>query len=174
MKRIWCGLNLVTFHSSSHEELPLAQLFAFPNLWEAHSLWDETSRGQLPETLDPVKLPRAVLPYLMVMDIDAELLRVRLAGTRLCDEYRAELRGLTAEEIFEPQDAMALTANALQVARSGEPSLVRQSCITISERRWSYAQLLLPLSSDGMKVDRLMKLIDPSTLVYVDTPRKFS
>ena len=166
-------MNFVTFHSSSHEELPLAQLFAFPNLWEAHNLWDEMSSERIPDTLDPAKLPRALLPYLMVIDIDAEeqALRIRLAGTRLCDEYRTELRGLTADDIFEPQDAMAITATGLQVAKSGEPSLARKSCITISERRWSYARLVLPLSSDGVKIDRLMELIDPSTLVYVENPR---
>ncbi len=149
------------------------QLFAFPNLWEVHSLWDEMTKERIPESLDPAKLPRAVLPYTMIMDIDSEeqLLRIRLAGTRLCDEYRTELRGLTADDIFEPQDAIAITATGLQMARSCEPSLSRKSCITIAERRWSYAQLILPLSSDGVHVDRLMTLIDPSTLVYVENPR---
>ena len=168
-----CSLNFVTFHSSSHEELPLAQLFAFPNLWEAHNLWDELSVAKLPDALDVAKLPHAVTPYIMVMDIDAQaqLLRIRHAGSRLCDEYRADLCGLTADDIFESHDAMAVTAAGLQMAMSGEPSLARKSSISIAECRWSYTQLVLPLSSDGAKIDRLIQLIDPSTLVYMENMR---
>jgi len=166
-------LNFVTFHSSTHEELPLAQLFAFPNLWEAYNLWDELSALKLPDALDAAKLPHAVAPYIMTMDIDveAQMLRVRHAGSRLCDEYRADLRGLSADDIFEPHDAMAFTAAGLQMVQSGEPSLARKSGISVAERRWSYTQLVLPLSSDGVTIDRLIQLIDPSTLVYMENMR---
>lgn len=163
-------MNFVTFHTSSHEELPLAQLFAFPNLWEAHNLWDELSRESIPASLDPEKLPRAIQPYLLAMDIDMDeqALRIRSAGSRLSDEYRTEMRGLTADDILEPHEAIAMTAQGMQMAINGEPSLARKSCIAIGERHWSYTRLILPLASNGVKIDRCIQLIDPSTLVYAD------
>ena len=158
--------GLTSFQSSTHEELPLAEMPAYADLQRVHEVWSELTnkKGHFPAQLDPTSVPVSLLPYMMLLDVEADCLRVRLAGTRVCEEHGGEMRGRTTDDFFKPEDGKKVLAAGLRVAETGEPSLARKSYIAINGRRWSYVRMILPLSSDGVKRDRLFKLLDPATL----------
>lgn len=160
-------MPLISPPASLHEELPLHEIASYPDLQRIHEHWMEI--GAPPATLDPARLPRHTLPYVMVLAVEEEprSLRVRLAGTRFCDEYGTELRGLTTDDFFQPADAAIIAKTGFGVAMTGVPSIARKTHITINERYWSYIRLILPLSKNGRTVDRLFKVLDPSTISMV-------
>ena len=158
--------GLTSFLSSIHDELPLDELSAYADLQRVHDVWCELTekKGRLPAQLDPTTVPVALLPYMMVLEVEEGCLRVRLAGTRVCEEHGGEMRGRTTDDFFKPEDGKKVLEAGLRVAETGTPSLARKSYIAINGRRWSYVRMILPLSSDGVKRDRLFKLLDPATL----------
>ncbi len=158
--------GLTSFQSSTHEELPLDELSAYADLQRVHDVWSGLTekQGRFPAQLDPTTVPVALLPYMMLLEVEEDCLRVRLAGTRVCEEHGGEMRGHTTDDFFKPEDGKKVLEAGLRVSETGAPSLARKSYIAISGRRWSYVRLILPLSSDGVKRDRLFKLLDPATL----------
>ncbi len=154
-----------------HEELPLSDLASYPLLQAVVTAWQQGCEGdRLPARLDPIKLPRTILPFVMLLDLEqpAErwpLLRIRLAGTEVCAKHGREMRGLTTDDFFRPQDAEAVVAAALDVAQKRQPSLARRHYITINDRVWTYVRLILPLSQDGTRVDSFFKVAEPEGMV---------
>ena len=158
--------RLTSFLSSTHEELPLGDLPNYADLQRVYEVWKALTEkdGRFPAQLDPTRVPVALLPYMMVLEVENGRLRVRLAGTRVCEEHGGEMRGRTTDDFFKPEDGKKVLEAGLRVAETGKPSLARKSYIAINGRRWSYVRMILPLSSDGVKRDRLFKLLDPATL----------
>lgn len=155
------------WRSSFHEELPLDQISDFPLLEACLRVWQSGAVGDgLPARLDPVELPRQILPMVFLFDLErAPLrLRVRLAGTAICEKHGRELRGGTPEDFFAPDDAQAVTDIALSVATTRRPSLARRGYVCLDDRLWNYTRLLLPLSRAGGVVDSFFKVADPTTM----------
>ncbi len=154
---------MVHFIETEHEELPLEQISAYPYLRIVHDLWSR-SQPALPRTLDPLEVPRAALPYVLLLDLEREPddLRIRLAGTRVCELHGGELRGQSARDFFDPGDAAQVLQAALACAAAGRPSLARRRYVSLSDRMWGYTRLLLPLSRDGARVDSFFKVAEPT------------
>lgn len=156
--------------TGEHRDLPLSDLAAYPLLSQATALWQAgiDTTGRLPARLDPLDLPRDLLPYVMLLDLEEAgpraRLRIRLAGTEVCAKHGREMKGLTTDDFFHPDDADAVVTAAQGVARSRRPSLARRSYITINDRMWSYVRLILPLSRDGETVDSFFKAADPASM----------
>jgi hypothetical protein len=153
----------------THEELPLDRLPDFPSLAALHACWQRLGEGAasgFPAKIDPLEIPPALLPYLMLLDIEDDRLRVRLAGTTVCDKHGGEMRGKTTDDFFQPHDAAQVVAAGLRIAETGRPSLARRSYVSIDGQPWSYVRLMLPLSRGGDRVDGLVKTLDPETLNY--------
>lgn len=148
--------------ASVNERLDLARLAAFPALAEVHALWQRLAAERLPAKIPPLDLPRAALPFVTLIDVADDLeCRVRLAGTAVCDSHGFELRGKAPEEILSPADAAFARACAQEVACTRRPLLVRRSFVSRGDRLCRHVGLLLPLSRDGLRVDRLFKIEDP-------------
>lgn len=162
--------NRPWLRTGSHESLPLSDLPQFPLLDAVVSCWRTArdARGDLPASLDPLALPRSVLPYVMLLDLEPvdlrARLRIRLAGTEVCAKHGREMKGLTTDDFFHPDDADAVVTAALAAASERQPSLARRSYVTINDRAWSYVRLILPLSRDGRLVDGFFKVADPVSL----------
>lgn len=153
--------------SSLYEELPLNQISDYPLLETCYRQWLETaSPDRLPARLDPVELPRQVLPLVLLLDLERAplALRIRLAGTAICERHGRELRGRTPADIFEAGDARLLTDVALSAAATRRPSLARRSYVMLDERQWNYTRLLLPLSRGGGAADSFFKVADPASM----------
>lgn len=156
------------FRYSNHQELDLDRLQDLPTLKAVHDVWAQTMPDRVPARIDPLSIPRQLLPYVMLLDLEEKpvRLRIRLAGTFVCERHGGELRGMTTDHFFQAHDAQAVIDSALEVARSKRPSLAYRESVTLSERFWRYTRLILPLSSDGKRVDGFFKVLDPDSLSW--------
>ncbi|WP_421709786.1 PAS domain-containing protein [Algihabitans sp.] len=155
-------LSKVHIAKTEHHELSLDQISDYPDLRAIYQLWS-ARQPDLPARLDPTELPPAALPYVMLLDFerDPDELRVRLAGTRVCEIYGGELRGETTRSFFDATDAEQVLSAALTVAETRQPSLAFRRYVSLSDRMWSYTRLLLPMSRNGTEVDRFFKVVEP-------------
>ena len=103
------------------------------------------------------------MPYLLLLDMETETLRTRLAGEMVCANHGGELRGRTVHEIFGREDADAMFEEACQIAVNRQPTLTRRAFSGMSGQRVSYVRLTLPLSTNGAHVDRIMNVVDPDS-----------
>ncbi len=153
-----------------HEELSLSELDGYPLLAACHRVWRESGEdGALPTRIDPLDLPREILPTVMMLDLEEDgerpQLRVRLAGTEVCAKHGGELKGKTTDDFFQPDDAGAVVSSVVAIARSGTPSLARRSYVSLNRRNWRYVRLIMPLSRDGERVDSFFKVADPGSMM---------
>lgn len=153
-------------HSARETELPLDQ--AAPKLRRVLDTWEakKATHGGLPCQIDITEIPPAVLPYVMLVDLerDTERLVVRLAGTEVCAKHGGELKGKSTHDFFVAEDAKIVFASALRVADSRQPSLAQRNYVNIEGKPWRYTRLILPLSRNGVEVDSFFKTLDPDTL----------
>lgn len=149
-----------------HRDLPLTEIGLYPYLADALQAWQQSEGVRAPRTVDPMLLPQALLPYVMLLDFEENptSLRVRLAGTELCAKYGGELKGQTPEEFFAMPDARHVMQTAIKVAHLGLPSLALRSYVNMDGKLWSYVRLVAPLSRSGSRIDGMFKAIDPTTL----------
>lgn len=151
------------------DAMPIEAIEAHPHLAAMLDLWSRhRAEGRLPRRLDPLEMPRRLLPYLMLLDMERapDSLRIRLAGTRLCESFGREMRGLAMEDLFEGEGASAVLAGALRIADHPRPHLATQSYTKAGDGAWRYTHLLLPLSADGTHVTQILMAIDPATFRY--------
>ncbi|WP_374381333.1 PAS domain-containing protein [Dongia sp.] len=149
-----------------HRDIALTDINKYPALADALETWLQARGSRAPRSIDPIALPKGLLPYVMLLDLEeAPLrLRVRLAGTAVCAKYGGELKGRTTDDFFEPADARHVVDAALTVARLGLPSLAERTYVNLDGSLWSYVRLIAPLSRDGQKIDSFFKVLDPDTL----------
>ncbi|WP_119419397.1 PAS domain-containing protein [Desertibaculum subflavum] len=106
--------------------------------------------------IDPAEI-RDLLPFVVLADVvgTPPRFRIRLAGTHVVEAYGEEVTGRYADELdfngIGPEVLAALQA----VVRSGRPGLVRRDFVKQDGRPLRYERLVLPLSSDGVTVDKL-------------------
>ncbi len=156
-----------TLRLSQHEELPLDRLGDHPSLVALYDVWRARRVGDaLPPPLEIFDIPRPLLPYIMLVDLEREagLLRIRLAGTEVCERHGGEMKGLTHADFFDAGDAATVYDDARRVAASGRPSLTRRVYMAINHRYWSYVRLRLPLSRAGLTVDSFLKAVEPASM----------
>ncbi|WP_374366960.1 PAS domain-containing protein [Dongia sp.] len=155
-----------------HRDIPLTDIGQYPDLAMALQAWQVSDDRRIPSRVDPLNLPKALLPYVMLLDLEEEpgriglpyRLRVRLAGTYVCDKYGSEMKGRTTDDFFAPQDASHVVEAALTVARLGLPSLAERHYVNLDDGIWSYVRLIAPLSRDGRRINSFFKVLDPATL----------
>jgi len=156
-----------------NQSLPISTMVDYPDLAALHRVWLEArdaAGARWPARLDMIEIPTRLLPYVMILDLERDprpLLRVRLAGTYVCDKYGRELKGHTTDDFFAPQDARNVVESALRSAESSEPDLARREYITLNGGLWRYVRLILPLSRNGQSVDSFFKVLDPASLALV-------
>lgn len=149
-----------------HEELRLDRIEDFPPLAACLRLWQETApEDRVPARLDPLDLPRQVLPHVMLLDLERSppCLRIRLAGTAICQRYGCELRGMTPDDVLDSETARLANEIVLDVAATGRPNLARRFYFSADDRLWSYTRLILPLSRFGRSVDSFFSASDPAS-----------
>lgn len=160
-----------------HVEIPLAGIAAFPVLAECLAAWRrlaEASRPEagLPAAIDPLDFPRAAIRGLNLFEHDPanDDWRIRVVGSLVTDHVGIELRGTGLGENFTVQDREAVRAAFRAAAQRRAPDLIRRMFVDPRGLRWSYVRLYLPLSSDGVTVDRFATVIDPASFGSVTGP----
>lgn len=107
--------------------------------------------------LQPQDIP-ALLPIVVLVDLvgTPPRFRVRLAGTKVVEAYGAEITGRYIDELDFDELEAAVLASITEVVASGRPSVVEREYTRHDGRHVKYERLLLPLSSDGATVDKLL------------------
>jgi hypothetical protein len=120
----------------------------------------KSNDGHLPrrEDIDPGALPD-LLPNIFLVDIEEtpRRYRVRLAGTAVAECFGEDMTGKTIDSLDLGKDRSAILGLYDQAAQYGEPSYDRHQFWTKAYgQHLSYERMLLPLSSDGKHIDKLL------------------
>ena len=143
-------------------EAAAAPEIGHPALRDLHRHW-EARRGEraMPARadMDPVELPRKLLPnlFLVAVEENPRRFRYRLVGTELTAVMGRELTGRYIDEMPFLFRKLALPAYA-EVMERAAPTYRKIDAV---EALWRirYERLLLPLSDRGLRIDTILGAI---------------
>ena len=131
-----------------------------PNLRRLYDYWAE-KRGDraMPSRadIDPVEM-RYVIGNVIMVDViegPSPQFHIRVHGTNLVERVHFDLTGKLLDEMPLPEFRELTRQSFSMVARTKEPLHARRDLILDGRRRF-YETLILPLSSDGERVDRIL------------------
>lgn len=106
--------------------------------------------------IDPLEFTRE-LPRVMMAEVSYDPLefRYRVAGTGLFAMHGQELTGKLARELDPPEFGAMIQRHYTEVIARRVP-ILHVIELTVNYLATSYARLILPLSTDGTVIDRLM------------------
>ena len=131
-----------------------------PKLRQLYQYWDG-KRGERPmparAELDPIDMRFAIGDVIMadVLDGDPPRFRIRLHGTNLAERTNFDLTGKMLDEMPAPEFRDLVGRSFRKVVRE-KASLHVIAERLLDGRMHRYEAVILPLSSDGAQVDRLM------------------
>jgi hypothetical protein len=106
--------------------------------------------------IDPLEFTRD-LPKVMMAEVSYDPLefRYRVAGTGLFAMHGQELTGKLARQLEPPEFGALIHRHYTEVIERRVP-ILHVIELTVNYLATSYARIILPLSSDGTKIDRLI------------------
>ncbi len=125
-----------------------------------HGYWrTKCQEPRIPDRrdIDPLELPPACLPHLMLWDVEANGYRCRLAGTAIVDVHGRELRGITTRDLHGKANAK-IEAEYDWVVRTRQPHFVDRAMSWYHRDYTRYRRLLLPLTRGGDAVAVLLSV----------------
>jgi hypothetical protein len=131
-----------------------------PKLRRLYEYWCE-KRGdrKMPSRadLDPLDMTFIMGNMILVDVIDGSPLRfhIRLHGTNLVRRVGYEMTGKMLDELPQSEFLMLARESFTRVATSAEPTAGKRDRV-IDERFARYETVIMPLSSDGKRVERLL------------------
>lgn len=141
-----------------------------PKLQQLYDYWDGKRAGRrMPARaeLDPLDMTFVIGNVILVDVIDGSppRFRIRLHGTNLAQRAGYELTGKMLDELPINEFRILAQQTFEKVATSGEPFRGRRDRI-IDEKFVRYETVIMPLSDNGERVDRLI-----IGLIYDDEKR---
>ncbi len=140
-------------------------MFAFdrirdPELHELHDYWLTKHRDdRLPRRsdIDPLEVPR-LLKSLALLEVvgDAKDFVFILAGSRIDEAFGRTLKGVTLGDIRETVEMSPGAEQYGAAVRFRVPQYQQADLREYGKEHWAYRHLILPLSSDGERVDCLL------------------
>lgn len=140
---------------------------------ELYAYWDGLRNGRpMPSRrdIDPLKIPRSLLPYLYVMEVHGpEAFRFRLSGTRLREIFGRDVTGRGLEDALDGEDLENARRSYAQIVAAAAPWYSRVTYRVDDTADLIYERLSLPVeeSADGSP-SRLL-----GGLFIQDAPRQF-
>ena len=127
--------------------------------------WADRRRGRVAPSradIDPVDLPAALLPHLLLIDVERDPLdfRYRLAGTAADHIHGMRLRGVRVLDLEPEPFAKILQADLMRMAQDLEPQYLRHDFINREAVSRRFRVLRLPLSDDGERLDIVLVLAE--------------
>ena len=133
-----------------------------------YAYWNEIRGDRLAPKrfeIEPSRIA-GILPDTFILERnDQETSRFRLAGTRMCETFGAEFRGVNFFELFGPEDRITLQRQFSVIARQGAVGLFTIESKTAGEQAIRSEILLLPLVHMRDTVDRFL-----GALGHIDRP----
>lgn len=103
-----------------------------------------------------------ILPDTFVLErVDTATSQFRLAGTRICEAFAIEFRGLNIMDLFGEEDRITLQRQLSVIARQGAVGDFVVSAETATGKRVRFEMLLLPLVHTRDTVDRFLGSLVP-------------
>ena len=104
----------------------------------------------------------SILPDTFILErFDGKTSRFRLAGTRICEAFVAEFRGVNLLELFEDEDRVTLERQLSVIARQGAVGLFTIGAETEPDRAVRFEMVILPLLHTRETVDRFIGSLVP-------------
>ncbi len=129
-----------------------------------YSYWNDIRAGRLAPKrfeVEPAQIA-GMLPDTFILErIDADTSRFRLAGTRICEMFGAEFRGVNIVDLIAPEDRARLKRDIAAIARQGAVGKFVIGCQTASGKTARMEMLLLPLTHMSDSIDRFLGSISP-------------
>ncbi len=129
-------------------------------LRELYEYWRSKHRGdRLPARadVDPLDIPR-LLKHIAILEVvgEAEDFVFALAGSRIEEVHGRALKGVSLRQLQEEFKVSPSVRRCLDAVNSREPQFQRTSLTEFGKAYWACRRLILPLSSDGERVDALL------------------
>ena len=125
-----------------------------------HDYWLTKQRdGRLPRRvdIDPLEVPR-LLKSLALLEVvgDAEDFVFVLAGSRTEEAHGRTLKGVTLGDLREAFEETPSSDDYVAAVRWRAPQYQQANLKEYGKEHWACRRLILPLSSDGERVDCLL------------------
>lgn len=124
-----------------------------------YGYWNDIRAGRLAPKrfeIEPSQIA-GMLPDTFILErVDAETSRFRLAGTRICEVFGTEFRGLNIFELVGDEDRITLQRQISVIARQGAVGVFTLRCVSDRGNTLDIELLLLPLVHLRDTVDRFL------------------
>jgi hypothetical protein len=133
-----------------------------------YDYWNDVRKGRLAPCryeIEPAKIAM-LLPETFIVECEGtQNYKIRLAGTRICEQFGRELRGTRLLDFWLPNDREALETLLHNVVADGAVAVARFSAEKEDEHRRAYFEMtLMPLIHADHTVNRMLgclTAIDP-------------
>lgn len=114
--------------------------------------------------VDPLDL-RGLLPYVYLLDVEGpSRYRYRLIGQDIIDNLKNNATGRIVDDSLFGEGTQEILAMYDHVAAQGEPVINRGRAFWVDNFWRRYTSLILPLSGDGRRVDKMLAVMEFETL----------
>ncbi len=135
---------------------------------QLYAYWDRVRNGRrAPQRfeIEPAKIA-PLLPETFIAECAGPHgVRFRLAGTKICEQFGRELRGIEFLSLWEPGDQEALTSLLRTILTDAAMGEVVFQAYTAEDRQAKFELVLMPLIHTGYTVNRILgaiSAIDPA------------
>lgn len=124
--------------------------------------WDRLRAGRaqpLRSDIDPLTLPRRLLPYILLIDVtdhDLPDFRWRLIGTHITEVMQRDSTGSDWRALYDEADFAKVSLGPRYVLETGVPCRTLTRAPTDNRQFLSIESVDLPLSTDGQRTDMIM------------------
>jgi hypothetical protein len=123
------------------------------------SYWDQvrgTRTAPRRFEIEPSKISSILSSTFILERIDVETYRYRLAGTRVCEMFGAELRGTNFLDGWSGSDRLSLVRHFAALSKQGAVETIHMEAAPAARPSTPFEVLLLPLRHTGESIDRIL------------------
>ncbi len=124
-----------------------------------YSYWNDVRDGRLaPRRFDiePAQISEVLPDTFMLERIASSIYRYRLAGTRICDQFQSEFRGVNFLDGWAPDDCEVLTRDFAAMSEQGGVGVFTIEARSMSGGAVQFEILILPLIHTEGTIDRYL------------------
>lgn len=157
---------LIESETCWRERLSVSDAIDDPHFSEIFHFWKgRCQAGGLPgvQEMDPVELPRTVLPFIILLDVceNPTRFRYRLTGTKIDQVQNRNISGTYVDEHNPKELREFLTEDLLEMMETAEPHFCRVVFKNVTGHLRNVAALRLPLAEETgqRKVFRVLVIL---------------
>ncbi len=130
-----------------------------------YAYWNEVRKDRIAPRrfeIEPSRIP-GLLPDTFILErVDGATSRFRLAGTRICEAFGVEFRGVNIYDLFGEEDRITLQRQLSVIALHGAVGRFILAAETATKLTAQFEMMLLPLVHTRDIVDRFLGSMSPA------------